>query len=53
MIIRRFTKHITDQNWFAVILDMIVVIVGIYLGMQVTNWQENLKNNDTSRQYLQ
>lgn len=53
MILRRFTKHITEQNWFAVTLDVLVVIVGIYLGLQVTNWQEDLKDDVTSRQYLQ
>lgn len=38
MILRRFMKHITEQNWFAVWLDVIVVVVGIFLGMQVTAW---------------
>jgi len=40
MILRRFTKHLTDQNWFAVGLDVLVVITGIFLGMQVTEWNE-------------
>ncbi|MFT6732359.1 MAG: hypothetical protein ACJAS9_000539 [Polaribacter sp.] len=40
MILRRFMKHFTDQNWFAVSLDVIVVITGIFLGMQVTDWNE-------------
>jgi hypothetical protein len=29
-------QHIQDQNWFAVGLDVLVVITGIFLGMQVT-----------------
>ena len=33
MILRRFTKHITEQNWFAVGLDVIVVILGVYIGI--------------------
>ena len=44
MILRRFMKHVTDQNWFAVGLDVIVVIVGIFLGLQVQEWNENRKN---------
>lgn len=40
MILRRFMKHVTDQNWFAVGLDVLVVITGIFLGMQVTEWNE-------------
>ena len=45
MILRRFTKHIAEQNWFAVGLDVLVVITGIFLGMQVTEWNENRNNS--------
>jgi hypothetical protein len=48
MILRRFMKHFSDQNWFAVGLDVIVVVVGIFLGMQVTEWNENRKTAETS-----
>lgn len=41
MILRRFIQHTKEQNWYAVGLDVIVVIVGIFLGMQVTEWNEN------------
>ena len=40
-------QHVKDQNWFAVGLDVIVVIVGIFLGMQVQQWYEdNNKKQD-------
>ena len=48
MILRRFMQHFSDQNWFAVGLDVIVVVVGIFLGMQVTEWNENRKEAETS-----
>lgn len=44
MILRRFMKHVTDQNWFAVGLDILVVITGIFLGMQVNEWNEDRKD---------
>jgi hypothetical protein len=37
-------QHIKEQNWFAVGLDVIVVIVGIFLGMQVQQWYEEQQN---------
>jgi hypothetical protein len=40
MILRRFTKHLKDQNWFVVELDVLAVITGIYLGLQVSDWNE-------------
>lgn len=53
MILRRFMKHVTDQNWFAVGLDVIVVVVGIFLGMQVTEWNSDRQEKELERQYLQ
>jgi len=52
MILRRFTQHIKEQNWFAVGLDVLVVIVGIFLGLQVTNWQEQINEDDDANEYL-
>ena len=53
MILRRFMQHVTEQNWFAVGLDVIVVVVGIFLGMQVNEWNANRHLHDLERQYLQ
>ena len=41
MLLRRVTKHIKDQNWFAVFLDFLIVVFGVYIGVQVGNWNEN------------
>jgi len=41
LILRRFNEHVKDQNWFAVWLDLIVVVVGIFLGLQVTQWNDD------------
>ncbi|TNE67588.1 MAG: hypothetical protein EP335_01415 [Alphaproteobacteria bacterium] len=35
MILQRFMKHIKDQNWFAVGVDVIVVVVGVFLGVYI------------------
>lgn len=43
MLLRRFSKHFSEQNWFAVGLDVIVVITGIFLGLQVTEWNDDRK----------
>ncbi len=52
MILRRFMQHVKEQNWFAVGLDVIVVIVGIFLGLQVTNWQERINEDNAAKEYL-
>jgi hypothetical protein len=38
MLLRRITKHVKDQNWFAVGIDFIIVVVGVFIGIQVANW---------------
>lgn len=53
MILRRFMKHVTDQNWFAVGLDVIVVITGIFLGMQVSEWNDERKDKLIEIEYIE
>jgi hypothetical protein len=38
MILRRLTKHVKDTNWFAVALDFVIVVFGVFIGLQVNNW---------------
>ncbi|MEP1144717.1 MAG: DUF6090 family protein [Henriciella sp.] len=40
MLLRRITKHVKDQNWFAIALDFLIVVVGILIAFQITNWNE-------------
>ena len=40
MILRRITQHVKDQNWFAVFLDFVIVVVGILIAFQITNWND-------------
>lgn len=38
MLLRRMTQHVKDQNWFAVALDFLIVVFGVFIGLQVSNW---------------
>lgn len=40
MLLRSISKHIKDQNWFAVALDFLIVVLGILIAFQITNWNE-------------
>jgi hypothetical protein len=40
MILRRITEHVKAQNWTAVALDFVIVVVGVFIGIQVANWNE-------------
>ena len=40
MLLRRITDHVKSQNWFAVGIDFVIVVVGVFIGIQVSNWNE-------------
>lgn len=52
MILRSVTKHIKEQNWFAVGLDLLIVVFGVFIGLQVANWNESLNDKDRATAYL-
>jgi hypothetical protein len=41
MILRRLTGHIRQENWFAVILELVVVVIGLFLAFQLDRWYES------------
>ena len=53
MILRRITQHIKDQNWFAVFLDFFIVVVGILIAFQITEWNEARQDRIDEVYYLQ
>lgn len=44
MLLRRVMKHVNAQNWFAVGVDFVIVVVGVYIGIEVANWND-VRNN--------
>jgi hypothetical protein len=41
VLLRRITEHVKAQNWTAVALDFLIVVVGVFIGIQVSNWNGN------------
>jgi len=40
VIIRRLAGALREQNWFTVVLEVMIVVVGIFIGLQVDGWNE-------------
>lgn len=53
MILRRITQHVKDQNWFAVGLDFFIVVVGILIAFQITNWSEGRSDKVREQQIIE
>ena len=52
MIFRRIKAHIEKENWFAVFVDFLIVVVGVFIGIQVANWNDNRLQRETTQHYL-
>ncbi len=53
MILRRVIKHFREQEWTAIFLDFLIVVVGVFVGLQVQNWNELRLEHRLERQYLE
>ena len=53
MILRSITKHVREQNWFAVGLDFFIVVVGVFIGIQVANWNDARLDRQREQALLQ
>jgi hypothetical protein len=52
MILRRIAEHVKAQNWFAVGIDFVIVVVGVFIGIQVSNWNAGRADRVSERHYL-
>jgi len=53
MIRRRITQHIKDQNWTAIGIDFVIVVAGVFLGIQLGNWNQEASLDREKARYLQ
>jgi len=53
MILRSLTRHVRDQNWFAVGLDLLIVVVGVFIGLQVQQWADGQRQARMETFYTQ
>lgn len=52
MLLRRITAHVRNENWFAVFLDLVVVVVGLFIGLQIDDWWERQREARLESAYL-
>ena len=52
MLLRRVIQHVTEQNWTAVVIDFLIVVLGVFMGIQVQGWYENQRDKRLITDYL-
>jgi hypothetical protein len=40
MILRRVIQHVRKQEWTAIAIDFVIVVFGVFMGIQVANWNQ-------------
>lgn len=54
MIFKRFAANLRAQNWFAILIEFGIVVAGVFVGTQVSNWNaERLEKRETQRMLAQ
>jgi len=49
MLLRSITAHIKQQNWFAVWVDFLIVVVGVFVGLQAQEWSSARADRSAER----
>lgn len=51
MILRRVREHVVHHNWFAVTIDFVIVVAGVFVGIQASNWNQARITRQQARDY--
>ena len=53
MLLRRVIEHTKAQNWTAIAIDFVIVVVGVFIGVQVSNWNDAVVEQKAASLVLQ
>jgi hypothetical protein len=52
MILRRLAQSLRDQNWAAIAIEFVLLVAGVFLGMQAANWNAARLERSLEAKYL-
>ena len=53
MILRRLSQSLKEQNWTAISIEFILLVSGVFLGIQVSNWNADRVDANRGQAYLE
>ncbi|MEO8460210.1 MAG: DUF6090 family protein [Dokdonella sp.] len=48
MILRRLVESLKQQHWTGVFIELVIVVLGVFIGIQVSNWNEDRETDRKS-----
>ena len=52
MILQRLSEAFRNQDWFVAVIEILIVVVGIFLGLQVDDWNQQRQDRADERVFL-
>lgn len=53
MIINRLVQSLRRRDWFTVVVEIVIVVVGVFIGIEVSNWNEDRQNRILAESHLE
>jgi hypothetical protein len=53
MMLRRLSQSLKQQNWTAILIEFVLLVVGVVLGLQVTNWNQERATERQAAEFTQ
>lgn len=53
MILQRLATSIRKQDWFTVLIETLIVVLGVFLGIQLGNWNDARSSHAQQQVYLE
>ena len=52
MILRRLSQSLKQQNWTAIWIEFVLLVAGVFLGIQVANWNASRQEHALEKEYI-
>ena len=52
MILKRIATHFRQQDWFTVVVELLVIVVGLLLAFQVDRWRDYREDRELESTYI-
>jgi hypothetical protein len=53
MILNRIAQGLRRQDWFTAVLELVILVIGIYVGLQVDDWVSEQQDRKSETMYLE
>lgn len=53
MILSRVIEHMQQQHWSGVFIELVIVVLGVYIGLQAQDWNQARQDRALEHQYLE